>query len=111
TILTCNAAPDAPVSHNLCIFAEGQVDRSPTGSGVTARVALDHAKGLLRPGAERRFRGLSGDPFTGRMVGETRLGGRPAVTVRVGGRAYYSGGASFVVEPGDPLAEGLAMPQ
>jgi proline racemase len=111
TILTCDATPeDGGTSHNLCIFGEGQVDRSPTGSGVTARVALDHAKGFLKPGMRRQFRGLSGDPFSGEMVGEARHGDRPAVIVRVGGRAYYSGTASFTVEPGDPLAEGLALP-
>jgi proline racemase len=110
TILTCDAAPADGVSHNLCIFAEGQVDRSPTGSGVTARLALDHAKGLVHLGKRRAFRGLSGDPFTGEIVEETRFGERPAVIVRVGGKAYYSGSASFVVEADDPLPEGLAMP-
>jgi trans-L-3-hydroxyproline dehydratase len=110
TILTCDAAPEAPESHNLCIFAEGQVDRSPTGSGVTARMALDHAKGLVAAGVRRRFRGLSGDPFTGEIVEATRYGGRPAVTVRVGGRAFYTGTAEFTVEPDDPLSDGLAIP-
>ena len=109
TILTCDAAPDAP-SHNLCIFAEGQVDRSPTGSGVTARMALDHAKGLTGRGRPRLFRGLSGDPFSGEIVEERSAGGRPEVIVRVGGRAYYSGSASFLVEPEDPLGDGLATP-
>jgi trans-L-3-hydroxyproline dehydratase len=111
TILTCDATPADPATHNLCIFGEGQVDRSPTGSGVTARVALDHAKGLLKPDDSRQFRGLSGDPFTGAMVGEARCGDRPAVIVRVGGQAFYSGTATFTVEPDDPLAEGLALPQ
>jgi len=110
TILTCDATPADAVTHNLCIFGEGQVDRSPTGSGVTARVALDHARGLLKAGASRQFRGLSGDPFTGAMVGEARCGDRPAVIVRVGGQAFYFGTSSFTVEPDDPLADGLALP-
>ena len=111
TILTCDAAPSDPVSHNLCIFGEGQVDRSPTGSGVTARVALDHAKGLLAPGTSRSFKGLSGDPFSGEMVGEARAGDHKAVIVRVGGQAFYSGASNFTVEPDDPLRDGLALPQ
>jgi proline racemase len=110
TILTCDAAPDDPVSHNLCIFGEGQVDRSPTGSGVTARVALDHAKGLMKPGVRRAYKGLSGDPFSGEMVGEARAGSHKAVIVRVGGQAFYSGTATFTVEPDDPLRDGLALP-
>jgi trans-L-3-hydroxyproline dehydratase len=110
TILTCDATPSDPVSHNLCIFGEGQIDRSPTGSGVTARIALDHAKGLVGSGARRQFRGLSGDPFSGEMVGEARCGDRPAVIVRVGGQAFYSGSATFTVEPEDPLADGFALP-
>ena len=110
TILTCDAAPDAP-SHNLCIFGEGQVDRSPTGSGVTARVALDHAKGLMKPGIRRDFIGLSGDPFSGEMVGEARCGDRSAIIVRVGGQAFYSGTSTFTVEPDDPLRDGLALPE
>ncbi len=109
TILTCDAAPQDRVSHNLCVFAEGQVDRSPTGSGVTARMALDHAKGLVKSGFRREFRGLSGDPFSGEIVEET-AGAQSAVIVRVGGRAYYTGTASFVAEPDDPLRDGLAAP-
>jgi trans-L-3-hydroxyproline dehydratase len=111
TILTCDAGPRDPVTHNLCIFGEGQVDRSPTGSGVTARVALDHAKGLLSPGSRRQFRGLTGDPFTGEIAGTTTLAGVDAVIVRVGGRAYYSGTATFTVERDDPLADGFALPR
>jgi proline racemase len=111
TILTCDAAPSDPVSHNLCIFGEGQVDRSPTGSGVTARVALDHAKGLLKPGTRRQFKGLSGDPFSGEMVGEARAGDHKAVIVRVGGQAFYTGASTFIIEDDDPLRDGLALPR
>ena len=112
TILTDDARPgDGAPSLNLCIFGAGQVDRSPTGSGVTARLALDHARGALPIGGRRVFRGLTGEPFTGELPREVRAGNRPAVIVRVGGRAYYSGTASFVIEPEDPLRDGFPMPE
>jgi proline racemase len=111
TILTDDAAPSAPVpSFNLCIFGAGQVDRSPTGSGVTARLALDHARGALAIGAQRIFRGLTGEPFTGELLRAARAGNRPAVIVRVGGRTFYTGTADFVVEAEDPLRDGFPMP-
>ncbi len=105
TILTDDAAPTQP-SANLCAFGAGQVDRSPTGSGASARMALDHARGLLAVGAERAFRGPTGIPFAARLERETPAG----VVVRVSGEAHYSGEATFVCEPGDPLAEGFALP-
>ncbi|HVM79125.1 MAG TPA: proline racemase family protein [Stellaceae bacterium] len=112
TILTDDAAPGSPEpSLNLCIFGEGQVDRSPTGSGVTARLALDHARGRLPIGAKRIFRGLTGEPFSGELLREARAGNRAAVIVRVGGRSYYSGTSTFAVEAEDPLRDGFPMPR
>ncbi|HKF73655.1 MAG TPA: proline racemase family protein [Stellaceae bacterium] len=112
TILTDDAAAgDSAASLNLCVFGAGQVDRSPTGSGVTARLALDHARGALSIGGRRVFRGLTGEPFTGELVREARAGNRRAVIVRVGGRAYYTGTASFVIEAEDPLRDGFPIPQ
>lgn len=96
-------------SWNLCVFAERQIDRSPTGSGVTARMALDHAKGLLRPGQERVFRGISGGPFSGRISREATEGPKGAVRVEVGGRGFYAGRGSFVIEADDPLGWGFDL--
>jgi len=111
TILTDDVKPTSPhPSTNLCIFAEGQVDRSPTGSGVTARLALDHARGRLPMGTRRCFRGLTGNPFSGELVREVPTGNRTGVVARVGGRAYHSGRSSFLVEPDDPLRNGFTVP-
>jgi len=111
TILTDDVAPpSAHPSTNLCIFAEGQVDRSPTGSGVTARLALDHARGRIGLGMRRCFRGLTGGPFSGELVREARTGDRAAVVARVGGRAYHSGRSTFVIEDDDPLRDGFVVP-
>jgi proline racemase len=106
TILT----DDAPVSeptYNLCIFAEGQIDRSPTGSGVTARMARDHARGLIAGNVERRFMGPTGLPFTARV---TKVEG-DMVRVRVAGRSAFSGTATFEIDPEDPLGYGFELPK
>jgi len=108
TILVDDALPGA-VSRNLCVFGEGQIDRSPTGSGVTARLAVDSARGLVRPGEVRHFRGPTGVTFSGAVTAEEKLAGMPAVRVRVGGRAFYSGEATFVVEEGDTLGDGFEL--
>ena len=110
TILVDGAAGegDAP-SANICVFADRQVDRSPTGSGVTARLAAMAARGEVAAGETRRFESVTGSRFTGRVLGETRLGDRDAVTVEVAGQAHYTGTARFSVEPDDPLGEGFLL--
>lgn len=109
TILTDGAAPPED-SANLCIFAECQIDRSPTGSGVTARMALDHAKGLVKPGEARRFRSITGGIFTGSVASVTTLGPHQAVTVEVGGQAHWMGSGTFIIEAGDRLGHGFELP-
>ncbi|WP_287459151.1 proline racemase family protein [Sphingomonas sp.] len=109
TILTDDAPPPAP-SYNLCVFADGQVDRSPTGSGVTARMAADHARGLIAAGVERSFSGPTGIPFTATAIGETKAGTIPAVQVRVAGHASFTGTATFAIDPADALGFGFTLP-
>ncbi|WP_440996978.1 proline racemase family protein [Arhodomonas sp. SL1] len=108
TILTDDRPgwPGEP-SRNVCIFGGGQVDRSPTGSGITARLALAHARGEAAPGEERVFQGISGGEFRA-TIRETGSDG--AVVVTVTGRSHYVGESRFVVEAGDPLADGFAVP-
>ena len=107
TILTDDTCPgtDAP-TYNLCVFGGGQVDRSATGSGVTARLALAYARGDAKPGDRGEFRGVSGVGFAGKLVREAEHG----VIVAVSGRANYSGEARFVIEPDDELPDGLHIP-
>lgn len=96
-------------SRNLCVFAGDQVDRSPTGSGVTARMALLHARGQARLGQEASFESITGSRFQARIDGEARLAGKPAVTVEVEGKAHYCGRASFSLEADDPFPEGFLL--
>jgi len=109
TILTDGTDGAAAPSANICVFAERQVDRSPTGSGVTARIAVQHARGRIALGEERRFAGVTGAVFTGRALREAGVGPHRAVIVEVGGRAYYTGTARFTAEADDPLADGFLL--
>jgi trans-L-3-hydroxyproline dehydratase len=110
TILTDDVAPGQDhISANLCVFGDGQIDRSPTGSGVTARLALAHARGEIATGARMRFAGATGHCFTGEVVGTGHAGGLGTATIRVGGRSHYSGESVFRLEPGDPLGEGFLL--
>jgi trans-L-3-hydroxyproline dehydratase len=110
TILTDGADAYGPApTANICVFAAREVDRSPTGSGVTARIAVQHARGLIGLGQERLFESVTGARFTGRALRRTRVGPFDAVTVEVGGRAHYTGNARFTLEPDDPLGGGFLL--
>jgi trans-L-3-hydroxyproline dehydratase len=110
TILTDgrDAFSDQPTA-NACIFAGRQVDRSPTGSGVTARLAVQYRRKLIGLGQERSFESVTGSRFGGRVLRETRAGQHPAVVVEVSGEAHYSGTARFTLEAGDPFQEGFLL--
>jgi proline racemase len=104
TVLTDGADAWSPEpTINLCVFADRQVDRSPTGSGVTARIAIQRSRGLIDLGAVREFESIVGSRFTGRALRDTRVGDHDAVVVEVGGRAHYVGESRFTVEDDDPL--------
>ncbi|TPN68238.1 proline racemase [Mesorhizobium sp. B1-1-1] len=94
---------------NVCVFAEAQVDRSPTGSGVTARLAAMHAKGEIATGQTRTFESIAGSRFSGAVARTAKAGPHEAIIARVGGRAYYCGRAEFIVEPDDELGRGFLL--
>ena len=83
-----NEASEPLTQRNVTVFADGEVDRSPCGSGTSARLALLDAQGLLPRGAELRHLSIVGSEFTGRVVGETEVAGRPAVITEVEGSAF-----------------------
>lgn len=109
SILTDGGDGAARPTKNICVFADAQVDRSPTGSGVTARMAAMHAKGDVGVGETRQFQSIVGSVFEGSIATTTKAGDHDAVTVRVSGRAHYSGTAEFVVEDDDPLRAGFLV--
>lgn len=97
-------------TRNVCVFAEAEVDRSPTGSGVTARLAAMHAKGEIGIGQSRLFESIVGSRFTGEVARQVALAdGRQGIVARVGGRAHYSGRAEYWVEDGDELGRGFLV--
>ena len=96
-------------SRNVCIFAAGEVDRSPTGSGVAGRMAIHHAKGELRPGKKMTIESIVGSVFTGSVVEETTFGPHRAVIPQVEGHAWICGKAEFFIDPDDPLKDGFIL--
>ena len=100
----------APLTQrNVTVFADGEVDRSPCGSGTSARLALLDACGDLPRGAELRHLSIVGSSFVGRVVDEADVAGRPAVITEVTGSAYRTGEATFTLDPDDPLGEGFLL--
>ncbi len=109
TILTDSGDGRDIPTRNICVFADAEVDRSPTGSGVTARLAAMHAKSEIGLGETRIFESIAGSRFTGAVAGLTTAGAFPAITARVGGRAWYSGTAEFTLEADDELGRGFLL--
>ena len=90
---------------NVTVFADGEVDRSPCGSGTSARLALLHDEGRLATGEPLRHLSIVGSEFTGRVVEETPAG----VVTEVEGSAHLTGRHEFVLEPEDELGEGFLL--
>jgi trans-L-3-hydroxyproline dehydratase len=96
-------------SRNVCVFADGEVDRCPTGTGVSARLALHRARGEIDPGETIVVESIIGSRFTGRIVEETTFGPHPAVIPEIGGTAHITGRHEFLIDPDDPLREGFIL--
>jgi proline racemase len=94
---------------NVTVFADGEVDRSPCGSGTSARLALLHAEGRIGLGEPLRHRSVVGTEFVGTVVAETEVDGRRAVVTDVEGSAYRTGRSEFSLDPNDPLGEGFLL--
>ena len=101
---------EAPLTQrNVTVFADGEVDRSPCGSGTSARLALLDAAGRLPRGEPLRHLSIVGSAFEGRVVGDAEVAGRPAVVTEVEGSAYRTGRAEFTLDPDDPLGDGFLL--
>jgi proline racemase len=109
TILRGPPEDAANDGRNVCVFADGQIDRSPTGTGVSGRVALAFDRGDLDVGDPLVVESVLGTTFTGTVVEETTVGGRPAVVPRVEGSAHVTGRSEFVLDPADPLRDGFRL--
>lgn len=109
TIFTGPTGDKDAHSRNVCIFAEGEVDRSPTGTGVSARLALHHARGEIGVDEPIVIESILGTRFTGRVVSTTKFGPHDAVIPEVEGTAHIVGRSEFYLDPKDPLKYGFML--
>jgi proline racemase len=97
------------VSKNAVVVAPGRLDRSATGTGLSARMAVLHARGLMKAGDAMTHASVIGSTFDGRSVAETTVGGRPAIVPAIRGSAWITGITQVVVDPTDPFPEGYLL--
>ena len=109
TIFTGEPVSEDADSRNVCVFADGEVDRSPTGSGVSARMALDLAKGNVKVGETRVIESILGTTFTTWVKETCTYGPHDAVVPVVQGDAFITGRHTFYVDPEDPLKKGFIV--
>ncbi|MCT2548180.1 MULTISPECIES: proline racemase family protein [Streptomyces] len=98
-----------PHQRNVTVFADGQVDRSPCGSGTCSRVAVLAANGHLKPGQVLVHDSIVGTRFHARIVAESAVAGHPAVVAEVTGMAYRTGEHRFELDPADGLGTGFVL--
>ena len=101
--------PGGPHQRNVTVFADGEVDRSPCGSGTSARLALLAADGRLDGGAVLRHDSIVDTTFLGRVVERVSAEGRDAVLSEVEGMAFRTGEHRFTLDPRDPLGTGFVL--
>jgi proline racemase len=102
-------AADGPRQRNVAVFADGEVDRSPCGSGTSARLALLAAEGRLGAGGILRHESIVGTEFAGRVVDNVEAEGRSAVVTEIEGTAFRTGEHRFLLDPRDPLGTGFVL--
>jgi trans-L-3-hydroxyproline dehydratase len=96
-------------SRNVCVFAEGELDRCPTGTGVSARLAIHHVRGEIGVGEPMVVESIIGTRFTGRIVETKSFGPYPAVIPEIEGTAHITGRHEFLIDPADPLRDGFIL--
>lgn len=96
-------------SKNVCVFADGEVDRSPTGSGVSGRMAIHRARKELELGESMAIESITGSVFYGSIIEELEFGEFKAVIPQVSGSAYITGKHTFLIDPEDPFRDGFLL--
>jgi proline racemase len=96
-------------SRNAVVVAPGRLDRSATGTGLSARMATLHARGSMRVGDSMTHASPIGSTFAGRIEAETTVGGRPAIVPAIRGSAWITGITQVFVDPDDPFPEGYLL--
>ena len=96
-------------SRNVCVFAEGEVDRCPTGSGVSGRMAIHKARNEINFGDTMSIESITNSVFIGSVVSEQDFGPFKAVIPQVEGTAHITGMQTFVIDPNDPMKNGFIL--
>jgi len=99
----------ARVTRNAVVVAPGRLDRSATGTGLSARMAVLHARGEMRVGDGMTHASALGSTFDGRIVAETRVGERAAIVPAIRGSAWITGVSQVYLDPDDPFPEGYVL--
>jgi trans-L-3-hydroxyproline dehydratase len=100
---------DVLTGANAVVVRPGKIDRSPTGTGCSARMATLHARGAMRPGDVYRARSIIGSEFVCHIARETTLSGRPAIVPVIAGRAWITGVHQHMLDPADPWPLGYRL--
>jgi proline racemase len=98
-----------PSGRNAVAIDPAKLDRSPCGTGCSARMAVLHAKGKLKMGDRFTGRSIIGSRFDCRIEGETVVGGRPAIIPSIAGRAWVTGRHEHMLDPADPWPRGYRL--
>jgi trans-L-3-hydroxyproline dehydratase len=97
------------VTRNAVVVAPGRLDRCATGTGLSARLSVLHARGLMRVGDSMEHASVLGTTFAGRIVAETEAGDRAAIVPAIRGSAWITGITQVLVDPTDPFPEGYLL--
>lgn len=97
------------VTRNTCIVAPGRSDRSPTGTGTSARMAVLQARGQMKAGDELIHASIIGSQFTGKILSVEQTGGRTVIIPQITGRAWITGQHSYLLDPDDPWQTGYML--
>lgn len=109
TIFIDPSPTDQADNKNVCVFAEGEVDRCPTGSGVSGRMAIHHKRGELSVGETMKVESITGSVFEGKVHKTTSFGDFDAVIPEVKGSAFITGEHTFIIDPLDPMKKGFFL--
>jgi proline racemase len=96
-------------ARNVVVFGQGQIDRSPCGTGTCAKLALLHSQGKLKLGESFVHEGILGTTFKGRIISQTRVGNYDAVIPEITGSAHITGFNTLRYDEADPLARGFSI--
>ncbi len=109
TIFIGESVSEGLDSRNVCIFAAGEVDRCPTGSGVSGRMPIHFARKEIGIGETMRIESITGSVFEGSIIKRIQYGPFDAVIPQVAGTAHITGKCEFVIDPNDPFKNGFFL--